>query len=90
MNAYDTKNNSVSVMVVNDDPLQLRILCELLRKANLEPIPYDSAEAALTTMGNAASALSSLTCICQELMGGVFAACCVLRNMQHTTPFQSL
>jgi len=38
-------------IVVNDNVTQLKILCGLLHKAGLDPIPFKSAEAALAAMG---------------------------------------
>ena len=39
-----------NVVVVNDDITQLNVLCGLLRKAGLQPVPFQSAEAALAQM----------------------------------------
>ncbi|HPH97850.1 MAG TPA: PAS domain S-box protein [Anaerolineaceae bacterium] len=39
-----------NVVVVNDDITQLNVLCGLLRKAGLKPVPFQSAEAALAQM----------------------------------------
>jgi CheY-like chemotaxis protein len=38
-------------VVVNDNVTQLKILCGLLHKAGLDPVPFKSAEAALAAMG---------------------------------------
>ena len=39
-----------TAVVVNDDSTQLNVLCALLQKAGLEPIPFKSAETALSAM----------------------------------------
>ena len=39
------------VVVVNDSATQLGILCQLVRQANAEPLPFTSAEDALAAMG---------------------------------------
>ncbi len=51
--AYSENNSppKPSVVVVNDDTTQLNVLCGLLKKAGLEPVPFKSAETALAAMG---------------------------------------
>jgi PAS domain S-box-containing protein len=41
-----------TVVVVNDDTTQRGILCGLLRKGGMFPVPFESAEAALNAMSN--------------------------------------
>ena len=50
--AHSTENllQVPRVVVVNDDLTQMNILCGLLRKTNLEPIAFESAENALAAM----------------------------------------
>ena len=47
MNEEKTK---VTAVVVNDHPAQLNVLCALLRKAEIEPLPFLGVEAALSAM----------------------------------------
>lgn len=41
---------TMTAVVVNDDPTQLGILCELVAKAGLKPLPFTGAEVALRAM----------------------------------------
>jgi len=51
--AYSENNSppKPGAVVVNDDTTQLNVLCGLLQKAGLEPVPFKSAETALVAMG---------------------------------------
>jgi PAS domain S-box-containing protein len=50
MNGGPVNPSSAFAVVVNDDPTQLSVLCELVRKAGLEPRGFTGAEAALAAM----------------------------------------
>ena len=40
MSEQKPSNGAATVVVVNDDPVQLRMMAELLRKTGLVPQPY--------------------------------------------------